>query len=60
MLSTPGPRIVAGDLNQDGITELLVPGAKDFTSSLYQLQGGQLNAVTDFSLDGEKPSGHDM
>jgi hypothetical protein len=56
MLSTPGPRITAGDVNQDGVTEILVPGAKDFTSSLYQLQEGQLKAVTDFSLDGEKPS----
>mgnify|MGYP000843579695 FL=1 len=56
MLSTPGPRVIAGDLNQDGVTEILVPGAKDFTSSLYQLEEGQLKAVADFSLDGEKPS----
>src|SRR6056300_1681791 len=56
MLSTPGPRMVAGDLNLDGVTEILIPGAKDFTSSLYQLEEGQLKAVADFSLDGEKPS----
>ena len=56
MLSTPGPRIVAGDLNQDGVTEILIPGAKDLTSSLYQLEEGQLKAVADFSLEGEKPS----
>ncbi len=56
MLSTPGPRITAGDVNKDGVTEILIPGAKDFTSSLYQLQEGQLKAVTDFSLEGEKPS----
>ncbi len=56
MLSTPGPRIVAGDLNQDGITELLVPGAKDFASNLYELQENGLQQVTDFSLEGEQPS----
>lgn len=56
MLSTPGPRMVAGDLNQDGLTEILMPGAKDLTSSLYQLEEGQLKAVADFSLEGEKPS----
>ncbi len=56
MLSTPGPRMVAGDLNQDGVTEILIPGAKDLTSSLYQLEKGQLKAVADFSLEGENPS----
>jgi hypothetical protein len=56
MLSTPGPRMVAGDLNQDGVTEIIIPGAKDFTSSLYQLEEGQLKAVADFSIEGEKPS----
>ncbi len=56
MLSTPGPRIVAGDLNQDGITELLVPGAKDFASNLYELQENGLQQVTDFGLEGEQPS----
>ena len=56
MLSTPGPRLVAGDLNQNGVTEILIPGAKDLTSSLYQLEEGQLKAVADFGLEGEKPS----
>ena len=36
--------------------EILVPGAKDFTSGMYQLQEGQLKAVANFSLEGEKPS----
>lgn len=56
MLSTPGPRIAAGDLNQDGVTELLVPGAKDFASNLYELHENGLQQVTDFSLEGEQPS----
>jgi hypothetical protein len=40
MLSTPGPRIVAGDLNQDGVTEILIPGAKDLPQVFISLKKG--------------------
>ena len=35
MLSTPGPKIINGDINGDGLDEIFVPGSKDSKSTLF-------------------------
>jgi len=35
MLSTPGPKIISGDINGDDLDEIFVPGSKDSKSSLF-------------------------
>lgn len=57
MLSTPGPKLAVGDVNGDGIEEVLLPGAKDQPSILAQLgSDGSLGVINGFELAGEIPS----
>ena len=50
MLSTPGPKIISGDINGDGIDEIFVPGSKDSKSSLFYWSDQSLIQDDKFTL----------
>ena len=53
MLSTPGPKIINGDIDGDGIDEIFIPGSKDNKSSLMRWSEGSLEKDTNFVLPDE-------
>ncbi|MEC7773136.1 MAG: FG-GAP-like repeat-containing protein, partial [Bacteroidota bacterium] len=55
MLSTPGPKIVKGDINGDGLEEILIPGSKDNKSRLFKWEEQNLKLIESFELDEELP-----
>ena len=50
MLSTPGPKIISGDINGDGLDEIFVPGSKDSKSSLFYWSDQSLIEDDKFTL----------
>ena len=58
MLSTQGPKIAKGDVNNDGIEDFIILGAIGHTNSLYISQKGKwvLSKQVDFSVN-EKTEG---
>ena len=55
MLSTPGPKIVKGDINGDGLEEILIPGSKDNKSRLFKWEEENLKLIESFELKEEVP-----
>ena len=53
MLSTPGPKIISGDIDGDGVDEILMPGSKDNKSSLMRWKFDSLVEDTEFELPDE-------
>lgn len=57
MLSTEGPRVSVGDINQDGLDDMFVGGAKDTAGKVFiQNTSGQLINLTSASLDQDRAS----
>ena len=50
MLSTPGPKIISGDINGDDLDEIFVPGSKDSKSSLFYWSDQSLIQDDKFTL----------
>jgi len=50
MLSTQGPRIAKGDINNDGLEDFYIGGAKDQPGALYQQTGNGQFILTNQSL----------
>ena len=61
MLSTPGPKIINGDINGDGLDEIFVPGAKDSKSTLFYwndqslIQDDKFTLMNDFESETIEP-----
>ena len=61
MLSTPGPKIINGDINGDGSDEIFVPGAKDSKSTLFYwndqslIQDDKFTLMNDFESETIEP-----
>ena len=61
MLSTPGPKIINGDINGDGLDEIFVPGAKDSKSTLFYwndqslIQDDKFTLTNDFESETIEP-----
>ena len=51
MLSTPGPKIINGDIDGDGIEEIFVPGSKDSKSSLLRWNNQSLQLDQKFQIN---------
>jgi len=51
MLSTPGPKIINGDIDGDGIEEIFVPGSKDSKSSLLRWSNQSLQLDQKFQIN---------
>ena len=56
MLSTPGPKIINGDINGDGLDEIFVPGSKDTRSTLLNWKNQSLIQDESFTLINETES----
>ena len=56
MLSTPGPKIINGDINGDGLDEIFVPGSKDTRSTLLNWKNKSLIQDESFTLINETES----
>ena len=56
MLSTPGPKIINGDINGDGLDEIFVPGSKDTRSTLLNWKNQSLIQDKSFTLINETES----
>ena len=56
MLSTPGPKIINGDINGDGLDEIFVPGSKDTRSTLLNWKNQSLIQDDSFTLINETES----
>lgn len=61
MLSTPGPKIINGDINGDGLDEIFIPGAKDSKSTLFYwndqslIQDDKFTLMNDFESETIEP-----
>ena len=55
MLSTPGPKIIKGDINGDGLEEILIPGSKDNKSRMFKWEEQNLKLIESFELMEELP-----
>ena len=56
MLSTPGPKIINGDINGDGLDEIFIPGSKDTRSTLLNWKNQSLIQDESFTLINETES----
>jgi enediyne biosynthesis protein E4 len=57
MLSTQGPRIAKGDINQDGLDDVYICGAKDQAGVLYQQTAeGRFKSTNENLLEADKGS----
>ena len=53
MLSAPGPKIINGDIDGDGVDEIFIPGSKDNSSSLLRWNSDSLYEDISFELSNE-------
>lgn len=56
MLSTPGPKIISGDINGDGFEEIFIPGSKDNNSKLLRWISNSFEVDNSFILTDELQS----